>query len=199
MGRTGWHDRYRTLLTHYLVELSRKSVTEAKTELSALRGVGQVTAERFIGMIQELIVLLNTDPSSILLRDQTVKTVLGALTSERESKLLPYIKDAAVQADEPVTTDIRRLIRLPGSLHAKSGFKVVALDLKELPDFDPLIDAVAFGEREVIVESEREYSLSLLGSRYDIPKGRTKVPEAVGVFLCCRGMAEIGGEERSVS
>ena len=192
-GRHGWHDRFRVLLTTYLQELSTKPEKEVKAELSSLRGVGQVMAERFAGMIPELITLLNSDPSSILLRDQTVKTVLGALASERESNLLPHIKESAVQADEPVTTDTRRLIRLPGSLHAKSGFKVVPMEIKELHDFDPLIDAVAFGEREVIIESEREYSLTLLGSSYDIPKGRLKVPEAVGVFLCCRGMAEIGG------
>jgi hypothetical protein len=79
------------------------------------------------------------------------------------------------------------------------GFKVVALDVKELADFEPLIDAVAFGEREVLIESEREYSFSLLGSQFTIPKGRLKVPEAVGVFLCCRGMAEIGGESGGAS
>jgi len=197
-GRIGWHDRYRNLLIRYLTDLSGKPKKDIKAELSALRGVGQVMADRFIGMIPELITLLQSDPSSILLRDQTVKTVFSALTSERESSLLPYISEAAVQADEPVTTDIRRLIRLPGSLHAKSGFKVVPLDVKELPDFDPLVDAVAFGEREVLVESEREYSFSLLGSKYDIPKGRIKVPEAVGVYLCARGMAEIGGESGSV-
>jgi DNA primase small subunit len=197
--RTGWHDRFRSLLIRYLTELDTKPKKEGKAELSSLRGVGQVMAERFIGMIPELITLLTTNPSSILLRDQTVKTVFGALATERESALLPYIREAAVQADEPVTTDIRRLIRLPGSLHAKSGFKVVALDVKELPDFEPLIDAVAFGEREVLIESEREYSFSLLGSQYTIPKGRLKVPEAVGVFLCCRGMAEIGGESGGAS
>jgi len=197
--RTGWHDRFRSLLIRYLTELDAKPKKEGKAELSSLRGVGQVMAERFIGMIPELITLLTTNPSSILLRDQTVKTVFAALATERESALLPYIREAAVQADEPVTTDIRRLIRLPGSLHAKSGFKVVALDVKEIADFEPLIDAVAFGEREVLIESEREYSFSLLGSQYTIPKGRLKVPEAVGVFLCCRGMAEIGGESGGAS
>ena len=150
-------------------------------------------------MIPDLLPLLRTSPSSILLRDQTVKTILNALVTEKESPLLPLIKEASIQVDEPVTTDTRRLIRLPGSLHAKSGFKVVSLDLKELPDFDPLIDAVAFGEREVPVEAHKEYSFSLLGSQYDITKGKTKVPEAVAVYLCARGMAEIGGEPGSAS
>lgn len=199
VGRSGWHERYRVLLIHYLNELAAKPKKEAKAELSSLRGIGSVMADRFIGMLPDLHTSLNTDPASILLRDQTVKTVLSALASERESSLLPYIYEAAVQADEPVTTDIRRLIRLPGSLHAKSGLKVVELDIKELPSFDPLIDAVAFGDREITLESEREYSFSMLGSQHSIPKGRVKVPEAVAVFLCCRGMAEIGGEAGSAS
>lgn len=199
VSRSGWHERYRNILTGYLEDLSKKSAKDIKSELSSLRGVGQVTADRFSGMIPDLLPLLRTSPSSILLRDQTVKTILNALVTEKESPLLPLIKEASIQVDEPVTTDTRRLIRLPGSLHAKSGFKVVSLDLKELPDFDPLIDAVAFGEREVPVEAHKEYSFSLLGSRYDITKGKTKVPEAVAVYLCARGMAEIGGEPGSAS
>jgi len=31
----------------------------------------------------------------------------------------------------------------------------------------------------------------MMGSNYELGKGITTVPEAVAVFLCCRGMAEI--------
>ncbi|NLV27670.1 MAG: DNA primase catalytic subunit PriS [Methanomicrobiales archaeon] len=198
-GHSGWHERYRILLVDYLFNLSKKTEKEIKIELSSLRGVGQVMADRFCTMIPDLISSLEKSPSSILHRDQTVKTVLNALVTEKDSPFLPMIKECSVQIDEPVTTDTHRLIRLPGSLHAKSGFKVVPLTLKEFEDFDPLIDAVAFGEREVMVESGKDYSFSLLGSRYNIKKGSVKVPEAVAVYLCARGMAEIGGEPGGVS
>jgi DNA primase small subunit len=33
--------------------------------------------------------------------------------------------------------------------------------------------------------------MPMLGSTYVLQKGITTVPEAVAVFLCCRGMAEI--------
>ena len=95
-GRQGWHERYRTLLMNYLVSLSKKTEKEAKTELTSLRGIGQVMAERFYEMVPDLIQSLNTNPSSILLRDQTVKTVLGALATEKESSLLPLIKEQSV-------------------------------------------------------------------------------------------------------
>ncbi|MDD1723701.1 MAG: DNA primase small subunit PriS [Methanospirillum sp.] len=197
--RKGWHERYRQVLIRYLTEMAAKPDGEMRSELSSLRGIGQVTAERYTAMIPGLLQSLATDPSSILLRDQTVRTVLNTLVSDRESPMLPLIHEAAVQADEPVTTDTRRLIRLPGSLHAKSGFKCMSLEPKELPDFDPLIDAVAFGDREILIDSRNEYTVTLSGSDYNIPKGTTRVPEAVAVFLLCRGMAEIGGGQTGAS
>jgi DNA primase small subunit len=33
--------------------------------------------------------------------------------------------------------------------------------------------------------------MPMLGSTYELQKGINTVPEAVAVFLCCRGMAEI--------
>lgn len=137
--------------------------------------------------------LINRDPRSVNTTDQTISSVLSALIEEKEGKLSGAVREAGVQADEPVTTDTRRLIRLPGSLHAKSGFRVTPLTLKELPDFDPLIDAVPFGEREIKIDSKGSYMIPLMGSRYEIQKGVQPVPEAVALFLCCRGMAEISG------
>ncbi|MBD6956146.1 MAG: DNA primase catalytic subunit PriS, partial [Thermoplasmatales archaeon] len=51
-------------------------------------------------------------------------------------------EDLAGKTDEPVTTDIHRLIRLPGSLHGKTGLIVKPLKIDELEKFDPLDDAV---------------------------------------------------------
>lgn len=96
-------------------------------------------------------------------------------------------------ADEPVTTDIKRLIRAPGSLHGGSGMRVVPLDMRDLVDFDPLVDAVVFGERKVRVDLKMDYSTSLLGSTYTLKAGPVDVPEALAIFLCCRNLAEIAG------
>jgi len=53
---------------------------------------------------------------------------------------------AAVQlqgeTDAPVTTDIHRLIRLPGSLHGGTGFRVVPLAREAVDAFDPFRDAL---------------------------------------------------------
>jgi DNA primase small subunit len=47
------------------------------------------------------------------------------------------------ETDAPVTTDIHRLIRLPGSLHGGTGFRVVPLGRDEVEAFDPFRDALA--------------------------------------------------------
>ena len=192
-GHPSWHERYREALQGYLQHLSALSTKEAIKEIKSMKGIGETKGERFIEMKDELIRQLNRDPRSVNTTDQTISSVLSALIEEKEGKLSGAVREAGVQADEPVTTDTRRLIRLPGSLHAKSGFRVTPLTLKELPDFDPLIDAVPFGEREIKIDSKGSYMIPLMGSRYEIQKGVQPVPEAVALFLCCRGMAEISG------
>ena len=48
------------------------------------------------------------------------------------------VKQVGVELDEPVSIDIHRLIRYPGSLHGKTGFKTQEISLSELEDFKPL-------------------------------------------------------------
>jgi DNA primase small subunit len=192
-GRTGWHQRYRDCLSAYLKELSTLPPAEAKNSLCSLRGIGETRAVRFLKGVPELLGQVQTDPRRVNIHDPTTAEILEILTTEKESPLTSKIREAGVQADEPVTTDTRRLIRLPGSLHAKSGFRATPLTLKEIHDFDPLIDAVPFSDRNVRIDANRGYSVSLLGNTYDIAPGICQVPEAVALFLCCRGMAEIAG------
>jgi len=197
--RSGWHQRYRSCLTTYLEGLLSLPESEAKASLCSLRGVGDTRATRFLQNAPVLVQQLNADPRQVNVRDPTTIEILSILTAEKESPLYAAVREAGIQADEPVTTDIRRLIRLPGSLHAKSGFKVTPLAVKELADFDPLIDAVPFGDRGVGIDSPRDYTVELLGSSWEIRPGVQQVPEAVALFLCCRGMAEIAGGGSSAS
>ena len=112
------------------------------------------------------------------------------------------ISEIGIEIDEPVTIDIHRLIRYPGSLHGKTGFKVQELDLGELTDFNPLnennekIDPIVF------------YSKNLLKLRVTEPiipptqiKNETygpykqdeiiEVPHHIAVFLLCKEVAEL--------
>jgi len=96
------------------------------------------------------------------------------------------------ETDAPVTTDIHRLIRLPGSLHGGTGFRVVPLDRDRLPEFDPLRDArVPFDDGPV----ERiEYRQAVDYPFADHPvrgsAGATdELPTAIALFLVLRAEA----------
>ena len=96
------------------------------------------------------------------------------------------------EADEPVTADTKRLIRLPTSLHGKTGFRVLELTRDQLDDFDPLVDALAFGDDPVEVTGLVEDTFELAGREHALaPDRRTSLPEHAAVFACLRGMAQL--------
>jgi len=135
----------------------------------------------------------------------------GIITFEILDKIkkIPYFFDAIVQkaiedtkihtsgasTDEPVTADIRRLIRMPTSLHGGSGMRVVPLTLSEFTTFEPLRDAVVFSEKEIQIEvipplKPQNALVEMKGKSIKVVEGINTVPEYAGIYLMCRGAAE---------
>jgi DNA primase small subunit len=183
-AESGWRGRQRRALAEYLVWLGDLGEQEALGHLRALPRIGEGRALRVWKRRAEL----GTGRDPVMDRD-----VLPLLLSPENEAWHARLKEAGVRADEPVTTDVKRLIRAPGSLHGGSGLRVTALEPSELDAFDPLVDAVVFGDREVPVEVARPCTVSVLGSNLALVAGPARVPEAAAVYLCGRGMAEIGG------
>lgn len=179
----GWRRRYIETLRTHLAGIAARDPAEAAAYLSALDGIGKRTATEFLGDIGSLAAKA---PEELLL-NRVVRAIVAAPDFEER------IRDAGARADEPVTTDIKRLIRAPGSLHGGSGMRVVPLDIRDLEDFDPLVDAVVFGDRDVRIDLKANFTTSLLGNTYALSAGVQNVSEALAIFLCCRGMAEIAG------
>lgn len=105
------------------------------------------------------------------------------------------------EVDEPVTADIKRLIRLPGSLHGKTGLKVMPITRDELNGFDPLLDALpeSYTSDPITVNVKRKTDIKINGERFDLDIGVTEIPEYAAVFLVGRRIADIGDGERSDS
>ena len=98
----------------------------------------------------------------------------------------------AGEADEPVTADTKRLIRLPSSLHGKTGFRVTKLTRDELEPFDPLTDALAFGDDPIEVEAHVDATFDLGGHEHTLTaERRTTIPEYAATFALLRGMAQV--------
>jgi DNA primase small subunit len=183
----GWQKRYREALIEYLRWMGGLPEEEAMAHLTAIEGIGKESASVFLKKCDEIISAIERHPTGMILRNR----VLGIITGQQEGEFKKRLLSRAALADEPVTTDTKRLIRLPTSLHGGSGMRVQPLELRDLHEFDPLTDAVVFGTRDVKVEQKFPIRMPMLGSTYELQKGIITVPEAVAVFLCCRGMAEI--------
>ncbi|HJK07233.1 MAG TPA: DNA primase catalytic subunit PriS [Methanocorpusculum sp.] len=184
----GWQKRYRAAL---LAELDRIAALESDAQaeyLTGLKGISDKFATGFLKNLDATRTTAATIPEKLL-----EKKVIRAITNPENKPFQDQILAMAAQADEPVTTDIKRLIRHPGSLHGGSGMRVTPLEVDRLDAFDPLLDAVVFGERQVTVECSFPLTMPILGNSYSLSKGLNTVPEALAVFLCCRGIAEIGG------
>jgi DNA primase small subunit len=183
----GWQQRYREALLEYLRWIGGLSEEDAMAHLTAIEGIGKESAVSFLKKREEIIDDIGHRPTGMILKNR----VLGIVAGQQEGEFRKRLLTRAALADEPVTTDTKRLIRMPTSLHGGSGMRVQPLELRDLHDFDPLTDAVVFGIRDVKVDQKFPIKMPMLGSTYELQKGINTVPEAVAVFLCCRGMAEI--------
>lgn len=100
---------------------------------------------------------------------------------------------ARAETDEPVTSDIKRLIRMPSSIHGKSGLEVVPLSRDAMDGFLPLRDAVprTYSDEPVSVRVARPLGFNLRSETFKLAPGLTTVPEYAAVFLACRQAATL--------
>jgi len=97
----------------------------------------------------------------------------------------------AGETDEPVTCDVKRLIRLPGSLHGKTGFKVVKIHLDKLNKFDPLQETVVLPDDQVEVDLEQPINIKIKGEEFNLKQGKQELPVYLAIFLIGRKIANI--------
>lgn len=98
----------------------------------------------------------------------------------------------AGETDEPVTVDTRRLIRMPGSLHGKSGLRVKPVPLDKLDEFEPLRDALAFDNQPIKIVVLEDIKFEIGENHYQLEQGEHTLPKYAAIFLMCSGKAEIG-------
>lgn len=87
------------------------------------------------------------------------------------------------EIDEPVTTDVHRLIRFPGSLHGKTGLAVTRIELHDLEKFNPLDSAIpeAFLDKHDKVRINRPMTITMKGEMHSL-SGELEVPRYVALF-----------------
>lgn len=91
-----------------------------------------------------------------------------------------------VHIDERVTVDLKRLIRLPNSLHGKTGLRAALLDLASLEEFDVEKYAVAL-PRELVKIKVRDPPERILGFEIGAREGIVEVPLYLAAYLLANG------------
>ncbi|NYT05193.1 MAG: DNA primase small subunit PriS [Methanomicrobiales archaeon] len=189
---TGWRRRYREALAEYLEQYRQLPPEDARKLLQDLPGIGRKSQlpKKIIANLDDIIGALHAGR-----RVSPDDRLIAPLISPENTEFLRLLREKAALADEPVTTDTKRLIRMPTSLHGGSGFRVTPLSVSEFAAFDPLQEAVVFGDNDVRIDAAMPLSMPILENRYTLTKGENTVPEALAVFLCCRGIAELAEAE----
>ena len=102
------------------------------------------------------------------------------------------LKETAIHPDEPVTGDIHRLIRLPGSLHGGSGLKVTVMNSTKLETFDPMKEATAFGDNLVKVRSIVNHPVTMGDNIVKLePNSVVDLPENAAIYFMARKWAHL--------
>ena len=181
--RGGWGARVHTRLVDLAERLREMDEADALARLQELDGIGAGRAETILGQIQHNFEAIRE--GNVEAGGPGTRILVDALASEA-------IEAETAPIDEPVTTDTKRLIRLPGSLHGGSGLAVTPLDRSEIESFRPLEDAVPdrFRGRDIVVTVTDPGPVDFDGDTFSIPEGEHSVEECLGIFLMARGRAE---------
>ena len=192
-GAPGWGGRINRSIISFVEDLRHISEAEAIAVLSKRKGIGPKKAASFYKSLQGENVLEEIGRGNLdLFRGSAAiwKLLLVEFLDSEGVKVGFNLDEERGETDEPVTADVRRLIRCPGSLHGGSGLRVTPLTLRDLEDFDPLQDAVVFGEEAVPLQILKPFKTQMKGVSYNLEEGPTELPACVAVFLMARGVAE---------
>ncbi|HVL87124.1 MAG TPA: DNA primase catalytic subunit PriS [Candidatus Thermoplasmatota archaeon] len=175
----GWGGRLTRAILRRVDALRAMPEEEALAALLAVPGVGEKRAR------ETLEAVARKQAAS----GEAVSAVLPKPLLERWKQEVAV--ETAGETDEPVTSDVKRLIRHPGSIHGKTGLRVTIVPLENLPAYDPLVDAVAWSEREppVRVKVGAPDRFRLGGREWDVAAGEHELPLAAAMFMMLRRKA----------
>jgi len=182
----GWGRRLITGLIDFLHEIAAMEEERALEVVKNVGELGRKEAQEIIRIAKDETVMNRIESGLI---PEFVQPIWEGIT-----KTVTYTVrvKSADRPDEPVTADIKRLIRLPTSLHGKSSLEVKPVRIERFRDFNPVEDAVVFGDSPIEVRIIRDARIKLRGARYEMKAGEiASLPEHVALYFMCRGAAEI--------
>lgn len=190
----GWEGRVGRGVVAFLEELMDSPRQDAEALLLSYPGIGPRTAERFLEKVRSGV--KDDSGKTILDRVQSGVGDQGPIFAQvlgKESIRRGVVRLVEGETDEPVTADAKRLIRVVGSVHGKTGLGVVPVDMEGLQSFTPLRDAVVLPREETQTVISREGTkFSLMDQHFTIPENDpVPLPIPAAFFAVARRLANI--------
>ncbi|HDI72792.1 MAG: DNA primase catalytic subunit PriS [Candidatus Altiarchaeales archaeon] len=199
-GDRGWYGRIYEELYNLIKNSNQKElekipgIGEKKARL-IYEGRERILKELELGRYNYMSEIITVNMSYRRTEDPNVREpIIKGVSSPLVQKI---IEDRSVNikkaedTDKMVTIDTSRLIRLPETLHGGSG--LIAKKVKDLEKFDPLREAIAFGEEKVKIElKEKVPEFEIKGERFGpFKEGSIEIPEFVGIYLLLKDKGDI--------
>ncbi|OGS47942.1 MAG: hypothetical protein A3K68_07750 [Euryarchaeota archaeon RBG_16_68_13] len=204
----GWRGKVYRGMTQLASRLETMTPEAAVAFLASFEGVKESEAE---DLYENLFKTRTTKPRVIRGVDRLREGQIEALSDKSRDLLIRIVKDlqqirideykgmpleGVVQrgeTDEPVTSDIKRLIRMPSSLHGKTGLGVMHLTRDAVDGFRPLRDAVpsTWTEESVRMRLADRINLEIRDEAFNLAPGVNTVPQYLAIFLAARGLATV--------
>ncbi len=204
----GWAGKIARGIDELMVQFETMGREGAVGFMTSFEGVDRGAAE---SLYESLFKIRATKPRTIRGVDRVREGQLEALPDKARDLLVRLVVDvqqirlderAGVplegivqrgETDEPVTSDIKRLIRMPSSLHGKTGLQVIPLSRDAIDEFRPLRDAVpaVWTDDPVQLNLKNKISLEIRDQAFNLAPGVNDVPQYLAIFLAARGLATI--------
>jgi DNA primase small subunit len=169
----GWRGRTGRAIYDYLQSASEKEIKALSLSRNSTKNI-----------------LKNRDSILDTLVTKHPSNVISFIDPKSLDKLLgSALKLQASEIDTVVTTDIHRLIRMPYTLHAKTGWQVQTISYGQLSNYDPLKSSVIIRGPHVELEFRHAPKIKILDTVYGpYEEEKAALPlEAALFFLCKKG------------
>jgi len=179
----GWRGRACRALYDYVASTETDEIKKLK--------LGRKITSLLVNQKDRSLAILEEGHPSLFLKAVGVSDE-ERLMADLDKLMEIAVKEQAADIDTVVTTDIHRLIRLPNTLHGKTGWQVQTILLASLPDYDPLTSAIALRIGEAKVYVRHAPKIRIADKEYGPYTEETvTIPMAAAVFLLCKKGARI--------
>jgi DNA primase small subunit len=143
-----------------------------------------------IGLTSTQVSALKSWDREYLLRKPFWSSVKGIGMSTWKTLVSKAVEKKSARIDTVVTTDIHRLIRMPGTLNGHTGLLAMKVPEERLDEFDPFTEPLAFqGEMKVKVKESPGFRLG--EERFGPYHDETVIlPSTAAMLLLCKHRAE---------